>query len=290
MGASGSTPGERWAAEALTELRKAGFHPRAWIAFLSASARRAAETRGQRPELARQAARWSAAWAVASLAARAVPGAPRAPASAEAAWWAANAAMLRWHLGMVEGPAGERRTRLSAADAFTLGRLWLVPRVGAASGRPKAFTGLVVVAAASDAADGRLAARAGPTRLGRDLDTAADLCLHGTATVAAARSKWLPRGLAAALVARQVAEVGWVTAHYLARGEPPPPGPRALSLATSPVLSGGLVAAATGRRRTAAVSLGGASAVKVAVRLAGVHGPRGVRDAAAHAERPRDGV
>jgi hypothetical protein len=55
------TEGERWAREALAELRERRSLPR----FLMASHRRAAATRARRPRLARQARAWSAAGAVA---------------------------------------------------------------------------------------------------------------------------------------------------------------------------------------------------------------------------------
>ena len=41
-------------------------------------------------------------------------GMPAAPARLNGAWAVANGTMLWWHLGMVEGPAGERRERLGA--------------------------------------------------------------------------------------------------------------------------------------------------------------------------------
>ena len=78
--------------------------------------------------------------------------------------------MLDWHLGMVETEDGRARA-LGAADALTLGRVWLAP-VALASPTP-----LVCAAGfATDALDGPLARAAEPTRAGRDLEGLADAC------------------------------------------------------------------------------------------------------------------
>jgi hypothetical protein len=85
--------------------------------------------------------------------------------------------MLDWDLGMVEGAAGEHRSRLSPADGVTLLRLGLLPLIATQTSRPRdaiAFTS-PLAAAASDLADGALARGHGPIRLGRDLDTVADV-------------------------------------------------------------------------------------------------------------------
>jgi phosphatidylglycerophosphate synthase len=86
-----------------------------------------------------------------------------------AGWWLSVAAMLDWHLGMVEGPAGEGRQDLSSADALTLTRLWMVPLLASAQ-EQLAFTSLIAIAGLTDTLDGPLARRLGPTRLGRDLE------------------------------------------------------------------------------------------------------------------------
>jgi hypothetical protein len=111
------TAGEQWAATELDELRAGRFHPRAWQRFLSASFERATETRRHRPPLARQARAWSAAGLGAGLL---VCGSPRFPSprpSRFALWWLATAAMLDWHLGMLEGPKGRRSQSCSPSPA-----------------------------------------------------------------------------------------------------------------------------------------------------------------------------
>jgi hypothetical protein len=162
------TTGERWAAAELHESRAGRFRTRAWQRFLSAAFGRATETRHARPELARQARIWSAAGLSTGIAVCAWPPFPAPRASRFALWWLATAAMLDWHLGMVEGPDGEHRDRLSAADALTLTRIALVPFL-AAQGDPerasaRTFTVQLVLAGASDALDGVLARRADPAR------------------------------------------------------------------------------------------------------------------------------
>jgi hypothetical protein len=125
-----STEGEWWTTDALLELRRARYRPEAWRRFIEGSLRRAAETRRARPGLARQARVWSlvgaAAWLVVCRAAdrRRDISLRR---SAGLLWWGSVWKMLDWHLGMAEGGNGKPRERLSAADAVTLTRFWLVP-------------------------------------------------------------------------------------------------------------------------------------------------------------------
>ncbi|MBA2505519.1 MAG: hypothetical protein H0V29_06180, partial [Thermoleophilaceae bacterium] len=145
------TEGERWARDRLAELERAGFAPRAIADFLMASQRRANETRRERPDLARQARRWTAVGA----AAYAFTSPPRKPALAA---WAAVALMLDWHLGMVETEDGEPRP-LGPADAATLARAWFIPFAARAP-----TPALIAAAAATDVLDGRLARASAPTR------------------------------------------------------------------------------------------------------------------------------
>ena len=78
--------------------------------------------------------------------------------------------MLDWHLGMAETAGREPWARaLGTADAVTLLRLWAAPLA-----RRTAHPAVIAMASATDVVDGLLARRAGPTRLGRDLDSAAD--------------------------------------------------------------------------------------------------------------------
>jgi phosphatidylglycerophosphate synthase len=200
------TTGEHWAAAELHELRSGHFRVGAWQRFLSAAFCRAAATRQARPQLARQARIWSAAGLSTGIATCAWLPVPTPRASRFALWWLATAAMLDWHLGMVEGPGGERRDRLSTADAFTLTRISLVPFL-AAQGDPEhassqTFTVLLILAGVSDALDGMIARRAGPTRLGRDLDPIADALTSTAAARAACRAGWLPVGAARLSTAR----------------------------------------------------------------------------------------
>ena len=111
------TEGERWARTELERLIDRRFSPAAVAGFLAASFRRSADIRRARPELARQARRWTAIGAAAWL----LP--PfRARARAGLAWWALVSLMLDWHLGMVETPAavGAELARLGAGLGYAL--------------------------------------------------------------------------------------------------------------------------------------------------------------------------
>ena len=252
------TTGEQWAAAELDELRAGRFHPCAWQRFLSASLERATETRRARPELARQARIWSAAGLVAGLAVCASRRFPAPRPSRFALWWLATTAMLDWHLGMVEGPEGEQRDRLSAADALTLTRIGLVPFV-AAQGHPErasapAFTALLVFAGGSDALDGVLARRAGPTRLGRDVDTIADALTRLTAVRVAWRAGWLPAPAARLAAARHGIPVAVVAAGYFRTGRRPDTDAFEVARGLIPVLFGGLALAPFSPRTGAALT------------------------------------
>ncbi|MCA1699475.1 MAG: CDP-alcohol phosphatidyltransferase family protein [Actinobacteria bacterium] len=240
------TDGERWTADQLEVLRAARFMPLAWLRFLRSSFRRAALTRRERPELASQARVWAAAGYAAGLGAsvggrRAGIAAPRA--AAWTAWWLATAAMLDWHLGMVEGSAGERRDRLSPADAVTLLRLGLVPFLAVDRSRGRdaaAYTVLLVAAGATDLVDGALARSHGPTRLGRDLDTVADVLVGGAGVRAARRAGWIRAGPAALAAARYALPLAVVTASYLRSGHRPAHADFGATRLTAPALLGGL--------------------------------------------------
>jgi phosphatidylglycerophosphate synthase len=185
------TDGERWTAEALGDLRRRGYRPGAWLAFVRASLDRSRAARRERPEMVRQARTWgaagAAAWTIACLAARGRDDV-RPRAAAGLVWWLAVSQMLGWHLGMAEGGDGRGRRRLSAADAVTLGRFWLVPVVPAVARSPVGLPLVVVIAGVTDGLDGALARRRGRTRLGRDLDTTADLAFISTVAISARRN------------------------------------------------------------------------------------------------------
>jgi phosphatidylglycerophosphate synthase len=182
------TEGERWTAEALLELRHGTYRPHAWARFLRGSLERSRATRRSRPVLARQSRRWGAYGALGWLAAcratpditgielRVLPG---------LAWWLVVWQMLDWHLGMAEGGDGRPRASLSRADAVSLARFWLVPTVPALARSSTGLPILIMIAGATDWLDGALARRDGRTRLGRDLDTTADLAFLTTAALSA---------------------------------------------------------------------------------------------------------
>jgi len=199
------TDGERWTAQALGDLRRRRYRPGAWAAFLRSSLERSRTVRSQRPELARQAAAWGvaggAAWSAACVAARRRSDLDP-PALAGLAWWLTVWQMLDWHLGMAEGGDGRPRARLSPADAVTLTRFWLVPALLAVARNGAALPAVVLVGGATDWLDGAVARRHGRTRLGRDLDTTADLAFLTTAAISAHRAGRLPRHGLAALLAR----------------------------------------------------------------------------------------
>jgi phosphatidylglycerophosphate synthase len=249
------TAGERWAHEALLDLRRAGYRPDAWRRFVNKSLARAAQTRVQRPALAGRARRWCAAgFVAAALAPRVLRqnGLREPGAGSMVGWWLSVAVMLDWHLGMAETADGEQRN-LSPADALTLLRLWLTPLMAATPPQRRWGLSLLAGGVASDLVDGRLAARAGPTRLGRDLDTAADIAFFTAAVAAARRAGWLPGPAAAVALARHAATVGTTAAHYFLRAGPPPAGRYRRTRWTTPLSMAGLAATYAGRRRTGSV-------------------------------------
>ena len=121
------------------------------------------------------------------------------------AWWLSVWQMLDWHLGMAEGGDGVPRRRLSPADALTLVRFWLVPLVLGSQDSARLLPASIAAGAVTDALDGMVARRRGRTRLGRDLDTTADLAFLTAATVAARRAGRLQRLGAWSLGARHAA-------------------------------------------------------------------------------------
>jgi phosphatidylglycerophosphate synthase len=263
----GLTEGERWTVELLDELRAGGYRPRAWQRFLARSFERARETRARRPGLDRQATRWAAAWGTAALAARRWRMLPQVPAASEAAWWLGAAAMLRWHLGMVEGPRGESRRGLSAADALALGRAWLAPRIRRADSRAS-FLSLLVLGSASDVADGVLARRLGESRLGRDLDSLADVAFYAAAARRARDAGWIRPGAARTVTLRLSLGVALGTLRYFARSEAPPRGLAELGHWAAPPTVAGLAIAPLGRPRASAALLALGAAASVAAQSA----------------------
>ncbi|MDQ6819623.1 MAG: CDP-alcohol phosphatidyltransferase family protein [Actinomycetota bacterium] len=185
------TDGERWTAGALEELRRAGYRPRGWQRFIRASLERSAAARRERPSLARQGRLWGAggaiAWLMVCRATRRIEDIELSPARG-LAWWLLVWQMLDWHLGMAEGGDGQPRTALSPADGVTLARFWLVPAIPACARHREGLPALIALAGATDWADGALARRYGRTRLGRDLDTTADLAFIAVVAISAQAS------------------------------------------------------------------------------------------------------
>lgn len=266
------TDGERWSRRLLADLAAGDYRPGAWLDFVARSRERAATTRRERPALARQARRWGMTGAVAVSVGASAGGPSRRTALA---WWGLCWAMLEAHLGMVEGPAGERRPRLTAADGLTLGRAALVPFAAAPAGR-RSWIAIVAAGASSDLADGPLARRDGETRLGRDLDALTDVAFFSAAALGAARAGWVPRGAALALQARHLggaALLGW---HWFARGSPASVVYGAARW-SGPPSAAALVLGAAGRRGEAGALLAATSLLAVAAHLAAARGRQRLR-------------
>jgi YD repeat-containing protein len=239
-----TTEGERWARDQLLALRAAGYRPTAALRFLAASLERAAAIRRTRPALARQSRRWAlAGLAGGSRACHAArrAGLPAPRTATWAAWWIACAAMLDWHLGMLEAPDGAERERLGAGDAASLARIALVPFAAAAPPRRRPFAALLAIAATTDAADGPLARRSGPTRLGRDLDTVGDALVGLAAGRSARRAGWLAPRAAHLVVARHAAPIAFTALAYFAHGRRSAHATRASTRWAAPAILGGMM-------------------------------------------------
>lgn len=240
------TEGERWAREALAELRDAGLGPAAIARFLAASQRRANERRAARPALARQARAWAAVGALGWVL-PAAAGAQRFRQQlwAGLGWWGLTALMLDWHLGMLETEEGDPRP-LSPADACTLARAWLVPLAATGPGP------LVCAAAfASDGLDGALARAGAPTRAGRDLEGVVDTAFAAAALRGAVSRGGLGRPAAAIEAGRLLTGTAYAFATYLGEAVPPDPALAHAARATTPIRAAGLLAAGLGHRRVA---------------------------------------
>jgi len=261
---SAPTAGEAWSRAALADLRAGRHRPRAWARFLRLSCRRSLEDARRRPDLTGPALAWCAAGAVLWAALATLD--PQALWAL--AWWAAVAAMLLAHLGMVEGPAGERRAGLGAANGLTLARAWLVPALPLLAGRPAAFVAVFAAGIASDALDGPLARRRGEvTRLGERTDAAVDLAFMLAAAWAAVASGWLPAWVVALVAARALVPPLLIALVYFARASAPARAAIVRGRHAGAVLAAGLALAAVEQARTAALALvaaglaGGALAV-----------------------------
>jgi phosphatidylglycerophosphate synthase len=129
--------------------------------------------------------------------------------------------MLDWHLGMAEGGEGMPRERLGRADAVTMSRLWLVQLLPTLASAPHALAATIALGGASDWLDGALARRGGRTRLGRDLDTFADLLFIQSATIATRRAGRLDSFGAVAVGARHGTGVALACGAVFARARRP---------------------------------------------------------------------
>jgi phosphatidylglycerophosphate synthase len=242
------TDGERWTAQTLTALRRGRYRPRAWVAFLHSSLERSAANRQSRPEMVRQARVWGAAgalvWILACTAARGRRDLRPRPLLG-LLWWFAVWRMLDWHLGMAESGDGEPRLRLSPADAVTLTRLWLVPAASATARSTAGLPIVILLGGATDLLDGRLARRHGRTRLGRDLDTTADLAFLTTVAIAARATGRITPVAFTAITGRQALGLIASFGAAFARARRPPIRGRAWGAA---LRIGGLAIGATGSR------------------------------------------
>src|SRR4051794_26464606 len=243
------TDGERWSRELLDRLRADRFGVRAWARFFDDAFLRARVVRAGRPELVRQSRRWGAA----GLAA-AVPFGTR-PALSWALWWT----MVDWHLGMAETGEGAERP-LGIADALTLGRIWAAPVVRR---HPRAW--LVALGMASDLADGVLARRAGPTRLGRDLDSTADTLFLDAALRGAVEQHGLDARIVTLERARLVVASAVTLRSYFG-GSQPAPSQASRGLAAAMAAAGALLAVG-GRPRPAETLIGAASGYRMLTRI-----------------------
>jgi phosphatidylglycerophosphate synthase len=243
------TDGERWSRELLDALRERRFGARAWCDFVGDALRRSRTVRARRPDVVRQSRRWGALGLAAALPFGARP----------VAWWALWWALIDWHLGMLETAGGQARP-LRPHDALTLARLWAAP---VARRHPEPW--LVAAAVASDAVDGLLARRAGPTRLGRDLDSTADTLFLDQALRGAVERRGLDPALLTLERARLAIGTVVVCRSYFGDSTPPPPmGQRELAAALAGT---GAVLAAAGRPRAAEPLLGAAIGYRALIRL-----------------------
>jgi phosphatidylglycerophosphate synthase len=269
------TEGERWAREQLALLLARRFAPRAVVRFLWASWRRSSEVRRARPELAWRAWSWAGVGAGAWVALAALGVQPfRRRLRSGLAWWAACAAMLDWHLGMVETEEGRPRN-LALADALTLARAWLVPVAWDAP-----TPAVCAVAAVTDTLDGAAARRAGPTRAGRDLEGLVDACFAAAALRGARRRGWLGRAPVAAEGTRLGAGFAYAVGVWFGRAQPPSPTLLHAARATTALRAGALFVAGLGRRRVADGLLfaGSAASLGLLARAAANSRRRSLRD------------
>ena len=146
------------------------------------------------------------------------------------------------------------RSRLSRADAISLCRFWLIPVLPAARSS-RSLPSLILLGGVTDWLDGVLARRDGRTRLGRDLDTTADLAFIATAAVSARQAGRIGPFAYRALGARY--GLGLVLALAAVFGRARRPAIRARPWGAAPRVGGlFLCTAGLGRTGTALVVVG----------------------------------
>lgn len=182
------------------------------------------------------------------------------------AWWAATALMLDWHLGMLETEDGRPRP-LGAADALTLGRVWLAP-VALASPTPL----VCATGFATDVLDGMAARAAEPTRAGRDLEGLADACFASALLLGLRRRGAIGRAASTAEMARLGAGFAYSLAVYFGRAEAPEHSLTRAARLTTPVRAGGLLAAGAGRRGLGTALVGAGCAWSAGLLAAALRG------------------
>jgi phosphatidylglycerophosphate synthase len=252
------TSGEQWAQAELRQLRARRFTPAAVVAFLAASERRADDVRRARPALARRARRWELAGAVAWSSLALGGREPfRRRAVSGLAWWGLVAAMLEWHLGMIESEDGEPRD-LGSADALTLARAFLVPVIA-----DNLDTAALTTAAVSDVLDGMAARATVPTRAGRDLEGLVDAAVLAAALRCAHRTGRLSPAVIALELGRITAGFGYTVAVYFALAQAPSETVLGAGRLTTPLRLTGLIAAGRGWRRSADTLLATGSLISI---------------------------
>lgn len=267
------TAGETWTREVLYELRAGGFAPDAWMRFLGRSFARARERRAERQREHRSVVLLAAAGGVAWLSAAAA-GRPWL-ALAGACWWLLQAAMLDWHLGMLERPDGSPLERLGLANLLTLARGGLPPALLLLAGSQTGLA-LLLAAGAADVADGRLARRLNEqTLLGVWLDGSVDTLVVGAAALGAMLHGLLPAWAALPVLVR--VGLPWVLAAgaYFGRAQRPAfegiAVGRRVSLAAGMILLAGLALAFLHLPVAAPVAVSGAAGGLGALAVAARH-------------------
>jgi phosphatidylglycerophosphate synthase len=152
---------------------------------------------------------------------------------------------MRWHLGMLGG-TGMREARLSSADAVSLTRLWLGPRLRRAGADPAVFTAILSLGAVTDVLDGRLARKRGTSRLGRDLDSLTDVAFLRAAAQGACEAG-LGRPAAIAFELRLLLGPAYAAWHYFRFARPPAAPARGPAWVTKAISLAGIAAAISGR-------------------------------------------